>query len=294
MDALGLDVHMAFVRLLRVAAESGLAGRSGIMKAIRGSPTRSIRCGGPSRRSHGGRRASHDHPRGVPGQASQVGRPGRARPQGDSGRHHPRHPLPAPVRHVRGAVAGQPQVGRRRPRIHRLLDGPRGALRRPLPPRGGQGRAGPGGARHPRGRQPRTGDPLGRAGQRTHPVRGADALHHVGHRGHAPRPAPGTRLHGALQGREALGSLPRLARRRHRGRQPPVRHTDLRGGAGRHPGARGGVPTQRHQGRRGRPSSRATSRPSSSSLPGANPAPRRRFPDIWPNCGPSPASTAWC
>ena len=92
------------------------------------------------------------------------------------------------------------------------------------------------------------------------PVRRAGALHHVGHRGDAPRDARGAGVHGALADREVHGPLPRLARRRGRRRQSAVRRADVRRRARldarpgddlpaeRHQGGAGGARARRHRG----------------------------------------------
>ena len=160
-------------------------------------------------------------------------------------------------------------MGRGRPRAHRLLDGPRRALPRPLPSRGGEGHAGAGRARHPSRRLARAGGPLGRAGLQAHPLGGDGALHHVRHRGHASGDADRPRLHRPAPRAEVPRPLPRLARRRGGGGEPALRRAHVGGRPRRDPGPAPPVPAQRHQGgghapaagRRGRRHPRARGRP---------------------------------
>ena len=138
------------------------------------------------------------------------------------------------------------------------------------------------------------GGAVGRAGQPADPERRADALHHVGHRGHAPGHARGARVHRPPEDREAGRSLPRLARRRGGRREPAVRGAVVGGRADGddRPGGRSARPTTSRPS--SWPSSGATSPRSSSSRPAAARGPRRRSPAIWPSCARWPRVTTWC
>jgi len=162
----------------------------------------------------------------------------------DSGRHHPRHP-PLTRSDLRRARRRDAQVGRRRQRVHRLLDGPRRALPRPLPSDSRQGRA----KQMARGTHLgacTSGKCAGRAGHAADPVRRAVRFTCRAPRRRISRCA-WRGLHGALEDREVHGPLPRLARRRCRGRQPAVRGADVRRRPGLDPRPGRDLPAERHQ-----------------------------------------------
>ena len=87
----------------------------------------------------------------------------RAGPHRDPRRRHPRRPTSQAVPDLRRPRPGTAQVGRGRPRVHRLLDGARRAVPRSLPPGRGARHPGAGRARHASRRQPRAGGALGGA-----------------------------------------------------------------------------------------------------------------------------------
>ena len=141
-------------------------------------------------------------------------------------RRDPRQPLRRTLPAVHHPRPGAAQVGRGRPRVHRLRFRPRRADPRPLSPRHRRrrGRADP--PRHPLGRLHRRGGALGPGDYEPDAGHRARPFPQQRHRGHADGHAAGSRLHRAQQGHQATGPLPRLARLRH-GRLRPsgARHT---------------------------------------------------------------------
>ncbi len=112
-------------------------------------------------------------------------------------RRHPRQPAHAAVPPLHRPRRGRLQVGRGRPPVHRLLDGPRRAAARPQPARRPRRRAGAGAPGHALRRLSRQGGGVGRVGLPPRALRRAGALHRLRHRGHAHGAAPGARLHRA-------------------------------------------------------------------------------------------------
>ena len=176
-----------------------------------------------------------------------------AGPASDPGRDHARRPAPHAVPALHRAGRGGPQVGRRRPRVHRLLDGARRPVPGSLPPGSRRGGPAAGRAWHALRRLPRAGGGVGGVDHPAHPLRRAGPLHHVRHRGDPPGHPPGARLHGPAQGREVHRPLPRLARRGLRGGEPALRRADVGRDPRRGPRRGPARPAQRHRGARAAP-----------------------------------------
>ena len=193
--------------------------------------------------------APYDDRRGVPQAICSVRGAVPALPRGHRRRHHPRQPQLRAVSDLHRARRGQPQVGRRRQRADRPLDGPRLAAARPQPSAGHRGgrRADPQG--HPLRRVPRARGRLGRADRAPDPQRGMGALHDERHRGDDAGHARRAGVYGPRADHSLRRALPRLARLRHGWLPAAVRHADLDGraeGGGRDDA--GGVPEQHRVG----------------------------------------------
>ena len=143
-------------------------------------------------------------------------------------------------------------------------------------------------------RLPRARGALGRVDHQADPLRRDGALHHVRHRGDASRAAPRARLHGAPQGREVHGPLPRLARRGLLGREPALRRADVGRDPGRGPGRGPARPPNDIKAVEQLLGAGATSRPSSSSRAADSPAPSRSIPDSCRTCASSRRTGAPC